>query len=151
MRPVAKSSGGVLSDRQQSRATASLTYRQRLRHLLHLPTETTDQQIHDLIELGFTSNNVRALIDLGVLNTDLQGRLSSGGHSTADESDYVFRIAHILSLAEIFFGDIEKAIRWLSKPKTQFAGKTPFQMLSTSPGTRRVEELLAQGTEGMTL
>lgn len=151
LRPVAESSPSPVSDRQESRTGASRLYRSGLKSLLHIPIDATDQQIHDLVESGFTGNSVQALVDFGLLNVDLQQKFSSGERSTLSESDYIFRIAHIISLAEILFGDIEKATRWLSKPKSQFSGKTPFEMLSTTPGTRRVEELLTQGTEGMTL
>ncbi|MHA6578471.1 antitoxin Xre/MbcA/ParS toxin-binding domain-containing protein [Pseudomonas yamanorum] len=40
---------------------------------------------------------------------------------------------------------MEKATRWLPKPKSQFSGP-PFEMLSTTTGTNRVEELPTQGT-----
>jgi putative toxin-antitoxin system antitoxin component (TIGR02293 family) len=151
LRPVAGSSPRQASDAQEARTDASRFYRSSLKSLLHIPPDATEQQIHDLVEAGFTANTVQALADFGLLNVDLQHKLSSGERSTLSESDYIFRIAHITSLAEFLFGDIEKAKRWLSKPKAHFSGKTPFEMLSTTPGTRRVEELLTQGTEGMAL
>ncbi|EJM15420.1 Protein of unknown function (DUF2384), partial [Pseudomonas sp. GM21] len=38
---------------------------------------------------------------------------------------------------------------WLSKPKTRFSGHSPIAMLSTSQGTRQVEEVLIQLAEGL--
>jgi putative toxin-antitoxin system antitoxin component (TIGR02293 family) len=134
-----------------NRKVGFLSYRSCLEHLLHIPVDATDQQIHETIESGFTANDAEALLELGILNVDVQTKLSCGQCLSISENDYLFKVVHVISLAEAFFGDLEKAKRWLSKPKSQFSGKTPFEMLSTTPGTRRVEELLAQGTEGMTL
>lgn len=151
LRPVAQSTRSQWRDRQEAHTDASRVYRSCLNSLLHIPIDATNQQIHELVESGFTANSIQALNDFGLLNVDLQHKFPSGDRSSLSESDYIFRIAHILSLAKIFFGDIEKAKRWLSKPKSQFSGRSPFEMLSTTPGTRRVEELLTQGTEGLTL
>ncbi len=52
-------------------------------------------------------------------------------------------------MAEVLFESDEKAWRWLSKPKTRFSGKSPIAMLSTSQGTRQVEEMLIQLAEGL--
>lgn len=134
-----------------AREVGFLSYRSCLEYLLHIPVDATDQQIHETIESGFTANDAEALLELRILNVDVQTRLSCGQGLSISENDYLFKVAHVISLAEVFFGDLEKAKRWLSKPKSQFSGTPPFEMLSTTPGTRRVEELLAQGTEGMTL
>jgi uncharacterized protein (DUF2384 family) len=50
-------------------------------------------------------------------------------------------------MAEVLFGDNIKARRWLSKPKSRFAGRKPLEMLSTLPGTREVEVMLIQVAE----
>ncbi|MNC70908.1 hypothetical protein D3C75_1217680 [compost metagenome] len=54
-------------------------------------------------------------------------------------------------MAEALFGDVKKAQRWLSKPKQRFAWEQPIALLSTTQGTRMVEELLIQVAEGMVL
>lgn len=126
-------------------------YRSSLKYLLHIPVDATDQQIHETIEAGFIASDAEALLELGILNADVQTKLSCGQRSSISESEYIFKVVHVISLAEVFFGNLEKAKRWLSKPKSQFAGRTPLEMLSTTPGTLRVEALLTQGTEGMTL
>ncbi|MNR64758.1 hypothetical protein D3C85_1875100 [compost metagenome] len=51
-------------------------------------------------------------------------------------------------MAEALFGSEEKANRWLSKAKVGLSGQSPFAMLSTLPGTCRVEEMLIQAAEG---
>ncbi|MNI84957.1 hypothetical protein D3C73_1419060 [compost metagenome] len=65
------------------------------------------------------------------------------------ESDRLFRLAHITAMAEVVFGDTHKAQRWLSKSKARFSGENPIALLSTSPGTRLVEEMLIQVAEGL--
>lgn len=134
-----------------ARQDFSRTYRHRLRYLLNISTDATDQQLHELVETGLTGSSLLALRAMGIVNIDVQPLQSSDARLSTSESDYLYRIAHILALAESFFGDVEKAKRWLSKPKSQFSGRTPIEMLSTTPGTNRVEELLTQAREGMLL
>ena len=52
------------------------------------------------------------------------------------------------AMAQTLFGDDEKAKHWLSKSKDRFSGKSPIAMLSTTQGTRLIEELLIQTAEG---
>jgi putative toxin-antitoxin system antitoxin component (TIGR02293 family) len=47
------------------------------------------------------------------------------------------------------FGEQERALRWLGKPKHDFEERTPIQMLRTESGGRLVEEMLVQIEEGM--
>jgi len=148
---VGKSAHSQVICPRDAREEGFLSYRRCLEYLLHIPADATDQQIHEIIASGFTANEAEALLELNILEVDVQSKLFCGQYLSISENDYLFKVVHVISLAEVFFGDLEKAKRWLSKPKSQFSGKTPFEMLSTTPGTRRVEELLAQGTEGMTL
>jgi putative toxin-antitoxin system antitoxin component (TIGR02293 family) len=125
---------------------------------LQIPTDASDQLIHELIELGFPAERVKAMADDGLISPlerdhiiplkTLKSRLSRGQPLTVDESDRLFRSAHIAALAHALFGDEAKARRWLTKPKDRFAGKTPVSMLSTIQGTRQVEEALVQLAEG---
>ena len=57
--------------------------------------------------------------------------------------------ADLIQLANQVFGDPTKAAHWLNKPKRQFGGQTPMQMVETDEGARRVEELLYQIDHGM--
>lgn len=134
-------------------------YRIRLEALLHIPTDASDQDIHELIEAGFSAGSVKALFDLGrvsQLQRDqiiplkaIKARLARGQRLTVEESDCLFRVAHIIAMAQTLFGDDEKAKHWLSKSKDCFPGKSLMTMLSTIQGTRRVEEMLIQLAEGM--
>ncbi|WP_213875807.1 antitoxin Xre/MbcA/ParS toxin-binding domain-containing protein [Pseudomonas sp. dw_358] len=140
------------------REPAYNAYRVRLQALLDIPANASDQQVHDFIEAGFPAIRVKALCDQGTLSPlerdqiiplkTLKSRIERGQALTVDESDRLFRSAHISAMADVLFGNQEKARRWLSKPKDRFEGKTPVAMLSTIQGTRQVEEMLLQLAEG---
>jgi putative toxin-antitoxin system antitoxin component (TIGR02293 family) len=66
-----------------------------------------------------------------------------------DESDKLARMVRVYEQAVRIFGDKEKALRWLGKPKHRFAERTPVQMLRTDVGGRMVEEMLGQIEHGM--
>jgi putative toxin-antitoxin system antitoxin component (TIGR02293 family) len=139
--------------------SAYRAYRARLEVFLPIPIDASDQDIHELIEAGFLAASVKLLCDLGTLSDagrdhiiplkPFKKRLADGHRLSVDQSDRLFRVAHITAMAEVLFESDEKAKRWLSKPKTRFSGKSPLAMLSTSPGTRQVEEVLIQFAEGL--
>lgn len=141
------------------RAPAEETYRSRMNALLGIPTDATALQIHEIIDTGFEVNALTALGHLGLIAPgtleaiaplqSLKMKQASGERLSASQSDHLFRLAHAIALAEFFFGDTKKAMRWLSKPKSIFSGKSPIDLLSTTVGLRQVEEQLVQATEGM--
>ncbi|OOQ46641.1 antitoxin [Pseudomonas fluorescens] len=141
------------------RKDAYRDYRVRLELILHIPTNASEQDIHELIEAGFLADSVIVLCDTGLIGPSernqitplrtLKTRLATRQRLTVHESDRVFRFAHIIAIAVTLFGSDEKAKRWLSKPKDRFLGKAPFAMLSTLQGTRLVEEMLIQVAEGI--
>ncbi|WP_223457445.1 MULTISPECIES: antitoxin Xre/MbcA/ParS toxin-binding domain-containing protein [unclassified Pseudomonas] len=134
-------------------------YRVRLEMFLPIPTDASDLDIHALIEAGFSPGSIKTLCDLGVFSPDacnhiislkaLKTRLTHGQRLSVAESDRLFRLAHITAMAQTVFGDTHKAQRWLSKSKARFSGENPIALLSTSPGTRLVEELLIEVAEGL--
>ncbi|HUH41048.1 MAG TPA: antitoxin Xre/MbcA/ParS toxin-binding domain-containing protein [Castellaniella sp.] len=133
-------------------------YRARLHALLGISRTATDQQIHDSIVNGFPAQRLVDLCEQGEVTPierdriiplrTLKTRLSKDQRLTVEESDRLFRAAHITAMAQIVFGNKEKAKRWLSKPKDRFSGAEPLTMLSTVQGTRQVEEMLLQIAEG---
>ena len=141
------------------RAQADESYRSRMNVLLGIPTDATDLQIHEIIDAGFEVKALTALGHLGLIAPgtleaivplqSLKMKQASGERLTASESDDLFRLAHAIALAEFFFGDTKKAMRWLSKPKSEFSGKSPIDLLSTTVGLRQVEDLLVQATDGV--
>jgi putative toxin-antitoxin system antitoxin component (TIGR02293 family) len=66
-----------------------------------------------------------------------------------DESDRFARLIRVYDYTVKVFGEKEKALRWLNKPKHRFAERTPIQMLRTESGGRMVEEMLGQIEHGM--
>lgn len=141
------------------RENAYRAYRARLGVFLPIPIDASDQDIHELIEAGFLAARVKMLCDRGTLSAagrdqiialkTLKKRLANGQRLSVNQIDRLFRVVHITAMAEVLFESDEKARRWLSKPKTRFSGKSPISMLSTSQGTRQVEEMLVQLAEGL--
>ncbi len=140
------------------REPAYATYRLRLEYLLQIPTDASELEIHEIIQFGFEADRLMKLCDQGdvtPLERDqiiplktLKTRVAKDQRLTVDESDRLFRAAHITAMADALFDNDEKAKRWLSKPKERFSGKSPMAMLSTIQGTRQVEEMLIQLAEG---
>lgn len=134
-------------------------YRSRLQALLQIPDDASEMEIHILIQGGFTAKTVMKLVEQGDVTTferdqiiplkTLKTRIAKDQRLTVDESDRLYRAAHITAMADAVFGNNEKAKRWLSKPKERFQGISPMAMLSTVQGTRQVEEMLIQMAEGL--
>lgn len=55
----------------------------------------------------------------------------------------------IINTAIRVFGDPDKALRWLSKPKQSLGGATPISMLGTEHGRQGVEDMLVRIDHGM--
>jgi putative toxin-antitoxin system antitoxin component (TIGR02293 family) len=66
-----------------------------------------------------------------------------------DESDKLARLVRIYDHAVKVFGEPERALLWLNRPKHRFDERTPVQMLQTDLGGRQVEEMLGQIEYGM--
>lgn len=136
-------------------------YRSRLTTLLQIPRNASDQEIHNLIEAGFPATTLKMLCEIGQISPvecdritprkSLSTLLARERQLSVRESDRLFRHIHIIAMAEAIFGNEEKAKRWLRKIKSELRGRPPMAMLTTSPGTRRVEEMLIQVAEGFAL
>jgi len=133
-------------------------YRSRLHALLQIPTDASEMEIHLLIKDGFAAKRLMSLFEHGDVTTferdliiplkTLKTRIAKDQRLTVDESDRLYRAAHITAMADAVFGNPEKAKRWLSKPKERFSDMSPMAMLSTVQGMRQVEEMLIQMAEG---
>lgn len=139
-----------------------LSYRIRLEQLMGIPRLASDQEIHELIEDGFVPQRVLSLIvlysqtisesdQINGLKKILRGRPAAIDRLNVNESDQLFRFAHITAMAQVIFGDETKAMRWLSKPKERLGGRKPYELLSTTPGTNEVERMLIQVFEPFAL
>jgi putative toxin-antitoxin system antitoxin component (TIGR02293 family) len=52
-------------------------------------------------------------------------------------------------MAEATFGSPHKAMDWLSRPTRALNGKTPMELLDTTSGLQRVEDLLTRIDHGL--
>jgi putative toxin-antitoxin system antitoxin component (TIGR02293 family) len=102
--------------------------------------------IQSLLRGGLSDSEVYQLI---VPRRTLAHRTANRQALSKEESDKAIRVARIIAFAELVFGDAERAWRWLRKPKRQFDGSSPIEMLATEAGARLVEELIAQIDDGM--
>lgn len=70
-------------------------------------------------------------------------------HLKPQESDKVYQLAKVVSLAEEVFGDLQKSHEWLHRSNRALGGATPFSRLDTSAGTDEVTELLGRISHGV--
>ncbi len=70
-------------------------------------------------------------------------RRKQAGKLESEESDRLLRLARILELAHVVFeGNSERAVAWLTAPKTLLGGESPLARTDTEPGAREVEGML---------
>lgn len=133
-------------------------YRVRMASLLHIPLAASDHDIHERIELGFPASVMKGLVDLGAIDLitrnrilpyrTFKRRLADDQRLTRNESNRLFQVVHVTAMAEALFGDSEKAKRWLTKPKRFLSGKSPGDLVFTTPGAHQVEQMLVRIGEG---
>jgi putative toxin-antitoxin system antitoxin component (TIGR02293 family) len=126
---------------------------------LGLPTPATESEALRIVEGQLAPVVVKRLISLGLRPQEidaaiiplrtLQHRRSRRERLTVDESDRVFRLIRMLSLAESVYGSRERALDWMRNPHARLEGRAPLSLLNTDTGSRIVEELLVQIDEGM--
>lgn len=124
--------------------------------MLHIEINSTMDLIHasdnglsltvleELRKHGFKASD----LDWAINPRTLSHRKKSGSKLTASESQRVIRAAKIQTLAESIFGDKDKAVRWMSKPRKIFDGLSAKAMLRTEEGALLVEETLIGLDEG---
>jgi len=62
----------------------------------------------------------------------------------ASESDRLYRVARIYSLAVQTLGDEDAAAKWLRRPVRALNGEAPLQLLDPEVGTRLVADVLGR-------
>ena len=98
-------------------------------------------------ELGMPSAAVGAL--LGIPSRTLARRMQEKATFTTDESQRVFRLSRVLSLATSALGSLEKARRWLKSPSRVLGGEIPVQLLDTDVGAEAVIEEIGRIEHGV--
>jgi putative toxin-antitoxin system antitoxin component (TIGR02293 family) len=125
---------------------------------LGIPAKS-DQDIFRLVDQGLPLKSIGRLIRGGLSKNEVfslvvnakkfQQRRSRSERLSKPESDRAVRVARILTRAQLVMGDTPSALKWLRRPRKRFSGRSSFEMLSTEPGGRLVEEMLIQIDEGM--
>lgn len=111
------------------------------------PTTRADADVvNELIALGYTEGEISGLV---VPQRTLARRRADREALTVEETDKALRLGRIARLAGRVFGDLEKAYRWLRKPKRGLNGQTPVAFLASEEGARKVEEMLYRIDHGM--
>lgn len=76
-------------------------------------------------------------------------RRRESGQLTTQESERVYRYAHLLNLAtEMMLGDEANAIAWLKSQKDILGGVTPLEYAETEVGARAVEDYIHRVMDG---
>jgi len=142
-----------------SHRAAATTLHSRVGHKLGFPRLASDRELVSLIEKRLPVAAIEALTRGGLADAEvyrlivprrtLAHRISRREPLSKEESDRAVRVARITAMAEKVFGDAERAWRWLRKPKRQFNGGTPIELLSSEAGARVVEELITEIDYGM--
>jgi putative toxin-antitoxin system antitoxin component (TIGR02293 family) len=68
---------------------------------------------------------------------------------SAQESDRIFRLGRIATLAEEVLGSREKAARWLHTGNRALGNRTPLSQLDTDLGAGEVEDVLLRLAHGV--
>ena len=133
--------------------------REQMGDWLGFQTPVTEAEILRIVEGKLAPAVIKRLISLGLQRSEidqaviplrtLQHRRSRREKLTLEESDRVFRMVRVISLAEYVYGGRERALAWLRAPHARLDGRAPLSLLNTDTGSRIVEELLVQIDEGM--
>lgn len=122
---------------------------------------TSTPKLIEQLEAGLSFEAIEALeansgLDMAMLATLIGipdrtlSRRKSVGRLGRDESERLLRISNIFEKAvELFEGDTESAVQWLTTPKKALGGQQPIQFSKTEPGAREVENLIGRLEHGV--
>jgi putative toxin-antitoxin system antitoxin component (TIGR02293 family) len=103
-------------------------------------------RLNALSRHGYSEDEIFALV---VPKRTLARRKAAKEPLTVEETDKALRLERIAEQAERVFGEVEKAQRWLRKPKRELKGETPLAHLASEAGARVVEEMLFRIEHGI--
>ena len=66
------------------------------------------------------------------------------GRLARHESDRLYRLARIITLAKHYLGAEATATRWLKRPNRALGGAVPLELIDTELGARSVENVLGR-------
>ncbi|MCG7932945.1 MAG: DUF2384 domain-containing protein [Candidatus Thiodiazotropha lotti] len=103
----------------------------------------------DRVKKGLGIESTDSLLPIiGMSNRTYARRKQSNQDLTPLESDRLYRLAKIESLAEDVLGDQETANDWLQRPNRAL-GAIPLELLDTEAGTDQVETILTRIEHGV--
>jgi len=109
-----------------------------------LPYSVLDDLAH---ETGLRPAAIASI--MGIPQRTLERR-KSGGRFAPDESERIVRFSRVFGLAtELFEGDREAAVKWLSSPHKALGGKPAIAYLGSEAGAHGVEELIGRLEHGV--
>jgi len=139
--------------------SSEIAFYSRVSGKLGVRAAKSDRDLVNLVEHRLPAESVRSLVRNGLSDEEayqlivprrtLAHRFARQQPLSIEESDKALRVARTIAFAEQTFGESERAWRWLRKPKIQFDGKSPIDMLATEAGARLVEELIVQIDDGL--
>ncbi len=119
----------------------------------------SDKDLAALVDNRLPPSAVKALVRGGLTDAEvwqlivprrtLAHRIARRELLSRDESDKAVRVARLVAQAEEVFAEADRAWRWMRKPKQQFQGRAPLELLATEAGARLVEELLVRIDHGL--
>jgi len=101
-----------------------------------LPPELVDI----LVEKGFSRKDLTWIVPARTL----RHRREKHENLTPEESDRFLRAAKLYTLAVEVFGDPDKAMQWLTKPRNAFDGLNAMEFMQSETGGDIIEEQLCQ-------
>lgn len=116
----------------------------------------------EAIECGFSMEALSSLKEkmhlsgetlarwLGTSERTLRRREKTG-HLTAEESDRLFRLAHLFERTAQVLGSESAARRWLQTEQHALGGRVPLNLARYEPGLREVERLLGRLEHGISV
>jgi len=116
---------------------------------------TTTPQLIEQLEVGLSFEALRALesnsgLDVLALAALIGIPERTLGRLAPEESERLLRISNIFEKAvELFEGDADAAVQWLTTPKKALKGQEPLQYSRTEPGAREVENLIGRVEHGV--
>jgi len=104
------------------------------------------QSLAALGKHGYSQNEIHSLV---VPKRTLARRTALHEPLSVEETDKALRLERVATLAGRIFGNMDKANRWLRRPKHQLDGGTPLAYLMSEAGARVVEDMLQRIDHGI--
>lgn len=133
-------------------ADAYAQYRLHLACLTGVPADTREEEAANLVDGGFDRAVLHLLLELSnpvPVRIPADDAQTDAPKYSPEFSRTLYGIASGLALAFTIFGEKDKALRWLKKPKDRFEGRTPLDVLQDDEGQEQVITMLVQIGEGI--